>query len=103
MLPDWELSSPFGISPNWTDFELIYCTCILNRTIPNSLENLMRLANVTRTVRDFANIPFSILRPLNICMWHISRCGSTIVGDLLDQDSRIVWGSEILETYSKKV
>jgi hypothetical protein len=63
----------------------------------------MRLAGVTRTFRDFANMPFSILRPLNICIWHIGRCGSTVVGDLLDQDSRIVWGSEILETYSKKV
>lgn len=63
----------------------------------------MRLANVTRTVRDFANMPFSIFRPLNICMWHIGRCGSTVVGNLLNQDSRIVWDSEILEIYSKKV
>lgn len=63
----------------------------------------MRLGKATRTVRDIANIPFSIFRPLNICMWHIGRCGSTVVGNLLDQDSRIVWGSEILETYSKKI
>ena len=63
----------------------------------------MRLANLTRTARDFASMPFSILRPLNICMWHIGRCGSTVVGNLWDQDSCIVWGSEILEAYSKKV
>jgi hypothetical protein len=63
----------------------------------------MQLANVIRTARYFANMPFSILRPLNICMWHIGRCGSTVVGNLLDQDSRIVWGSEILEAYSKKI
>jgi hypothetical protein len=36
-------------------------------------------------------------------MWHIGRCGSTVVGDLLRQDGRIIWGSEILEPYSKKV
>jgi hypothetical protein len=63
----------------------------------------MRLANITRTARDFIKIPFSIFRPFNICMWHIGRCGSTVVGNLLSQDSRIVWRSEILETYSKRV
>ena len=63
----------------------------------------MRLAKVTRTARGLANLPFSIFRPFNVCMWHIGRCGSTVVGDLLNQDGRIVWSSEILEPYSREV
>ncbi len=45
--------------------------------------------------------PFSVLRDLNICMWHIGRCGSTVIADLIQQDGRIDWGGEILEDFSK--
>ena len=44
--------------------------------------------------------PLSLLRPLNVCMWHCGRCGSTVLADLLRQDTRIHWGKEILEHYS---
>jgi len=63
----------------------------------------MHLVKLTRTARGLANLPFSFFRPFNVCMWHVGRCGSTVVGDLLNQDGRIVWGSEILEPYSREV
>lgn len=44
--------------------------------------------------------PFSVLRNLNICMWHSGRCGSSVVADLIKQDGRIDWGGEILEIFS---
>ena len=63
----------------------------------------MRLTRITRVALGFVNAPFSALRRFNVCMWHSGRCGSSVLGDLLRQDGRIVWGKEILERYSKKV
>jgi hypothetical protein len=40
---------------------------------------------------------------VKLCIWHAGRCGSQVLGDLLNQDSRIVWGGEVLEKYSKAV
>jgi len=46
--------------------------------------------------------PLSMLRDLNICMWHTGRCGSTVIADLIMQDGRITWGGELLEGVSKR-
>lgn len=35
------------------------------------------------------------LRPGNVIMFHIGRCGSTVVADLLNQHPRIHWASEL--------
>jgi hypothetical protein len=63
----------------------------------------MNLHQIPRAVRTFLNAPLSIFRPYNICLWHAGRCGSTVLGDLFMQDGRIVWGGEILESYSKQI
>lgn len=34
-------------------------------------------------------------------MWHSGRCGSTVIADLISDDGRIVWDSEILENFSQ--
>lgn len=38
-----------------------------------------------------------------VCTWHAGRCGSTVLGDLLNQDTRILWRGEVLERYSMSV
>jgi hypothetical protein len=42
------------------------------------------------------------LRPGNVVMIHIGRCGSRVVADLLDQHSRIYWARELYEPVFKK-
>ena len=75
----------------------------VRRPIRKQTDFKMRFGKLTRTARQLANIPLFIFRPFNVCMWHIGRCGSTVVGNLLKQDARIVWGDEILEPYSNRV
>lgn len=41
-------------------------------------------------------------RLTNIALFHQGRCGSTILGDLLDQHTDIVWASEIFEDLKKE-
>lgn len=40
-------------------------------------------------------MPMSIFRTRNIAMFHMGRCGSSVLGDLLYQHSRIQWNGEI--------
>ena len=39
------------------------------------------------------------LRPANVCMLHIGRCGSTVLGNVLHQHPDVYWGGE---TFLKK-
>lgn len=45
----------------------------------------------------------SQFRPANVAMFHIGRCGSTVVGQLLQQHSHIYWGKEIYEPLFQKL
>ena len=44
-------------------------------------------------------MPMSIFRARNIAMFHMGRCGSSVLGDLLYQHSRIQWNGEIYCPY----
>jgi hypothetical protein len=35
----------------------------------------------------------------NICMFHIGRCGSTVIGDLLGKHPKILWDGEVFSRY----
>jgi hypothetical protein len=63
----------------------------------------MNLSSVKRSTRLLMHGPLTPLRPYNICMWHAGRCGSTVIGDMLNQHNKIFWGSEVLEQYSRHV
>ncbi|MGF1524206.1 MAG: hypothetical protein ACFBSF_17950 [Leptolyngbyaceae cyanobacterium] len=39
--------------------------------------------------------PLSVFRPGNVAMFHMGRCGSSVLGDLLSQHPKIYWGGEI--------
>ena len=39
--------------------------------------------------------PLSVFRPANVVMFHMGRCGSSVLGDLLNQHPRIYWSGEI--------
>jgi hypothetical protein len=47
-------------------------------------------------------IPMSLMRDKNIVMFHMGRCGSTVLGDLLSQHSRIYWRGEIYYPYIRE-
>jgi hypothetical protein len=42
------------------------------------------------------------IRKTNVVMFHIGRCGSTVVGTLLNQHPRIRWGGEVFASLKRK-
>jgi hypothetical protein len=55
-----------------------------------------------KTLRNISKVwqlPLSNFRPGNIVMFHMGRCGSTVLGDLLKQHSKIYWDGEMYSTY----
>lgn len=50
---------------------------------------------VVRFVDQVCGLPLAHRRPGAIAMFHVGRCGSTVLGDLLDQHPRILWAQEI--------
>lgn len=44
----------------------------------------------------------SPMRPGNIAMFHLGRCGSTVLSSLLDQHRSVYWASEFYSTVFKK-
>lgn len=54
-----------------------------------------------RQVNKLRNKPS---RTLNVAMFHSGRCGSTVLGNLLNQHSLVRWGDEVFEVpYYKKL
>ncbi|MEB3355734.1 MAG: hypothetical protein VKK04_03245 [Synechococcales bacterium] len=53
-----------------------------------------------RTVDQLMGLPLSPWRQGSIVMFHISRCGSTVLGNLLNQHPQIYWDGEVL--YKKR-
>mgnify|MGYP001272592245 CR=1 FL=1 len=69
----------------------------LRATIGNALPP--RLANrarsLVRGLDQLAGLPLAPLRPGAVCMFHTGRCGSSVLGGLLDQHPRVRWDREI--------
>lgn len=49
-----------------------------------------------------AKSPLRAFRPGNIVMFHIGRCGSTVLGNLLNQHPNVFWDGEIYEKFKVK-
>lgn len=47
-------------------------------------------------------MPTSIFRSRNIVMFHMGRCGSSVLGDILYQNSQIQWSGEIYFPYIRE-
>ena len=41
-------------------------------------------------------------RRINVAMFHIGRCGSTVLGDMLNQHPEIDWGSELFSDFANR-
>jgi len=52
-----------------------------------------------RMTRTFVRPVTSLLRPGAAVMFHIGRCGSTVLADLLQQNRRICWDGEFYQDY----
>ena len=50
----------------------------------------------------FLNLPFIFTNPAKIVMFHLGRCGSTVLGNLLNQHLNIFWDSEIYEKIGRR-
>ncbi len=54
-----------------------------------------RLRGVARGVDQFLGWPLSPLRPGAVCLYHIGRCGSSVLGEMLNQHRAVRWDREI--------
>lgn len=60
------------------------------------------LRKLLRSLRGWMLGPvFSRYRRGNVAMFHIGRCGSSVVGNLLDQHPKIYWDGEIYHRFLK--
>ena len=57
------------------------------------------LVFLDRVTRKFVRPVTSLLRPGAVAMFHIGRCGSTVLADLLRQNKKICWDGEIYQAY----
>ena len=62
-------------------------------------EAIKYLKDKTAPVRG---MPMSVFRSRNIAMFHMGRCGSSVLGDLLYQHSQIQWSGEIYFPYIRE-
>jgi hypothetical protein len=57
------------------------------------------LVFLDRVTRKFVRPVTSLLRPGAVAMFHIGRCGSTVLADLLRQNKKICWDGEIYQAH----
>ena len=57
------------------------------------------LVFLDRVTRKFVRPVTSLLRPGAVAMFHIGRCGSTVLADLLRQNKKIFWDGEIYQAH----
>ena len=69
----------------------------ISRTVENPQEITSRLRKMAKTRFWATGVPSS--RPANIAMFHIGRCGSTVLGDMLDQHPGVYWDGEVYEPH----
>jgi hypothetical protein len=55
------------------------------------------LGRAKEILLGITRMPFSLMRPGNVALFHFGRCGSTVVGDLLGQHPRVFWDGEVYE------
>lgn len=60
------------------------------------LKNIPLINSVYRNMNRPLN---KVYRKQNIAMFHTGRCGSTVLGNMLNQHPMIYWGGEIFERY----
>jgi LPS sulfotransferase NodH len=71
-------------------------------TKPNVLKYLQKTKKMRQLIKIVLGLPCDSLRSSNIAMLHFGRCGSTVLGNLLNQDPRIFWDGEIYERMIRK-
>lgn len=54
-----------------------------------------RVGKFLRTSAPIWGLPLSAFRPGNVAMFHMGRCGSSVLCDLLNQHPKMYWGGEI--------
>jgi Sulfotransferase domain len=59
----------------------------------------VRSRRALREISKIWRLPLSNFRPGNIIMFHMGRCGSSVLGDLLNQHSKVYWDGEIYCQY----
>lgn len=64
---------------------------------PNKFRKLSPL--LQRQARMAIGLPLSLFSPGSIAMFHPGRCGSTVLGNLLNQHSKIYWDGEIYKDF----
>jgi len=52
---------------------------------------------IKQLAKDILAPVLAPFRPCNVVMFHIGRCGSTVVSNLLDQHPHLYWASELYE------
>lgn len=65
----------------------------VRRHLPAPL--LVPAQRTSRRVRQILGRSASKRSPGAVCMYHVGRCGSTVLGNLLDQHPRVYWDQEI--------
>ncbi|MGF1497365.1 MAG: hypothetical protein ACFB8W_11140 [Elainellaceae cyanobacterium] len=70
----------------------------LRSTISSRLPEplILPARRAARTVDQLMGLPLSPWRQGSIAMYHISRCGSTVLGNLLNQHPQVYWDGEVL-------
>jgi hypothetical protein len=56
----------------------------------------------SQTIKNWGTSLLDKFRPSNIVMYHLGRCGSTVLGSLLDQNPRIYWDGELYTRFFLK-
>ncbi|MGK7931600.1 MAG: sulfotransferase [Microcystaceae cyanobacterium] len=52
-------------------------------------------------VKQIKPIINTLIRRETVAMFHIGRCGSTVLGEMLDEHSKVHWGNEIFRPFMK--
>jgi len=72
------------------------------------MNNIYSIKQRIRKIPGVAHAGASINKSLNICfrkknvaMFHTGRCGSTILGNMLNAHSKVFWASEIFERFMR--
>jgi hypothetical protein len=63
------------------------------RRLPARWSN--RLLGAVRRIDQLAGLPFASRRPGAVCLFHVGRCGSSVLGEMLHQHPDVKWDREI--------
>ena len=66
------------------------------------VESIISPHMIKQLGKDILAPVLASFRPCNVVMFHIGRCGSTVVSTLLDQHPNLYWASELYEPFFKQ-